>query len=80
MLWSAFQAVVMLVQNLYQRRRMYTRIALGKNNAMDVVSGESSGSQGQLFVLYPMLFSEWLSKGGGGAAVCAVDVRALLMP
>jgi len=58
MLWSAFQALVMLVQNRYQKRRMYTRIAMGKNSAMDVVSGESSGSAGQLMVLYPLLFSE----------------------
>eukprot|EP00878_Enallax_costatus_P034180 GHUV01037849.1.p1 GENE.GHUV01037849.1~~GHUV01037849.1.p1 ORF type:complete len:273 (-),score=56.85 GHUV01037849.1:444-1262(-) len=58
MLWSAFQAGVMLVQNRYQKRRMYTRIALGKNSAMDVVSGESSGSAGQLMVLYPLLFSK----------------------
>ena len=49
----------MLVQNLYQRRRMYTRIALGKNNAMDVVSGESSGSSGQLLLLYPLLLGKW---------------------
>ncbi|KAF8072837.1 CBR1 [Scenedesmus sp. PABB004] len=57
MLWSTFQAGVMLVQNRYQRRRMYTRIALGKNSAMDVVSGESSGSAGQLLLLYPLLFA-----------------------
>ncbi len=41
----------------YQRRRMYTRIALGKSSAMDVVGGESSASTGQLWVLYPMLFT-----------------------
>lgn len=58
MLWSTFQAIVMHVQNRYQKRRMYTRIALGKNSAMDVVSGESSGSAGQLLLLYPMLFSK----------------------
>eukprot|EP00882_Tetradesmus_deserticola_P008494 GHRQ01008957.1.p1 GENE.GHRQ01008957.1~~GHRQ01008957.1.p1 ORF type:complete len:185 (+),score=104.11 GHRQ01008957.1:1720-2274(+) len=57
MLWSTFQAGVMLVQNRYQKRRMYTRIALGKNSAMDVVSGESSGSAGQLLLLYPLLFT-----------------------
>ena len=34
---------------------MYTRIALGKNRAMDVVSGESSGERGQLLAIYPML-------------------------
>lgn len=64
MLWSAFQALVMLVQNRYQKRRMYTRIAMGKNSAMDVVSGESSGSTGQLMVLYPMLFREYLLGAG----------------
>lgn len=37
---------------------MYTRIALGKSSAMDVVSGESSGTSGQLLLLYPMLFGE----------------------
>ena len=37
--WSAAQGVVMILQNRYQRRRMYTRIALGRNAAMDVVSG-----------------------------------------
>ncbi len=58
MTWSAFQAIVMIVQNNYQRRRMYTRIALGKDTAMAVVSGESSGSTGQLLLLYPMLFGE----------------------
>lgn len=47
----------MMVQNRYQRRRMYTRIALGKNRAMDVVSGESSGGSGQLLILYPLLFA-----------------------
>ena len=36
---------------------MYTRIALGKNRAMDVVSGESSGGTGQLLFLYPLLFA-----------------------
>lgn len=56
LLWSSFQAMVMMVQNRYQRRRMYTRIALGKNSAMDVVGGESSGEQGQLMLLYPLLF------------------------
>jgi hypothetical protein len=61
MVWSAFQALVMLVQNRYQKRRMYTRIAMGKNSAMDVVSGESSGSAGQLMVLYPLLFSKSLA-------------------
>ena len=40
----------------YQRKRMYTRIALGKSSAMDVVGGESSGMPGQLIALLPGLF------------------------
>ena len=40
----------------YQRKRMYTRIALGKSSAMDVVGGESSGVRGQLLALLPGLF------------------------
>eukprot|EP00983_Pelagomonas_calceolata_P065031 1148411-Pelagomonas_calceolata.AAC.3 len=36
--------------------RGYTRIAMGKNTAMDVVTGESSGTSGQLLLLYPLLF------------------------
>lgn len=55
--WANMQAVVIVLQNRYQRRRMYTRIALGKNSAMDVIAGESSGGHGQLLLLYPMVFS-----------------------
>ena len=54
--WAMMQAAVMILQNRYQRRRMYTRIALGKNSAMDVISGEASGTFGQLSILYPVLF------------------------
>ena len=64
MVWNSFQAIVMMVQNRYQRRRMYTRIALGKNSAMDVVGGESSGGKGQLLLLYPMLFGECCGRNG----------------
>jgi hypothetical protein len=67
MLISCYQALVMLVQNRYQRRRMYTRIALGKNSAMDVVSGESSGMGGQLLLLYPLLFGAGVSPLLGSA-------------
>jgi hypothetical protein len=55
--WACLQAVVIILQNRYQRRRMYTRIALGKNSAMDVVAGESSGGSQGLLLLYPMLFA-----------------------
>jgi hypothetical protein len=50
------QGVAMLLQNRYQRQRLYTRIALGKAGRMDVVWGETAGVKGQLWVLYPLLF------------------------
>lgn len=51
------QGFMLMFQNTYQRKRMYTRIALGRNSAMDVVSGEASGGvSATLKVLYPMLF------------------------
>jgi hypothetical protein len=46
--------------------RRYTRIALGKSSAMDVVAGESSGGTGQLFILYPLLI-----RGSCLASACA---------
>ncbi|KAL1069552.1 hypothetical protein V6Z11_D12G274300 [Gossypium hirsutum] len=48
--------VAMLLQNRYQRRRLYTRIALGKAKRMDVVWGETAGLDSQLWVLCPILF------------------------
>ncbi|KAF3790391.1 Transmembrane protein [Nymphaea thermarum] len=54
--WAIMQGVAMLLQNRYQRQRLYTRIALGKARRMDVVWGETSGVQGQLWLLYPLLF------------------------
>ncbi|XP_022738308.1 transmembrane protein 120 homolog [Durio zibethinus] len=54
--WAMMQGVAMLLQNRYQRQRLYTRIALGKANRMDVVWGETAGVEGQLWVLYPILF------------------------
>lgn len=56
--WAWWQSLIMILQNRYQRKRLVTRIALGKAMAMDVVSGESSGNFGQLLLLYPLLF--WL--------------------
>ncbi|KAG0568013.1 hypothetical protein M758_7G176600 [Ceratodon purpureus] len=55
--WAVMQGVAMLLQNRYQRQRLYTRIALGKAGRMDVVWGETSGVKGQLWVLYPLLFT-----------------------
>ncbi|KXZ54292.1 hypothetical protein GPECTOR_5g379 [Gonium pectorale] len=87
LVWSVFQAAVMFVQNRYQRRRMYTRIALGRNSAMDVVAGESSGAAGQLVLLYPLLFTlqarlGWVGAGAAGQlaesrTVCQAAVREL---
>ncbi|OMO86792.1 TMPIT-like protein [Corchorus olitorius] len=69
--WAMMQGVAMLLQNRYQRQRLYTRIALGKHvttsypvvpgqgaiaNRMDVVWGETAGVDGQLWVLCPILF------------------------
>lgn len=36
---------------------MYTRIALGKDSSMDVVAGETVVSDGQVKIIYPMLFT-----------------------
>ncbi|KAL3653776.1 hypothetical protein CASFOL_003457 [Castilleja foliolosa] len=54
--WAIMQGVVMLLQNRYQRQRLYTRIALGKARRMDVVWGETAGVAGQLLLLCPILF------------------------
>ncbi|XP_072986322.1 uncharacterized protein [Typha latifolia] len=54
--WAMMQGVAMLLQNRYQRQRLYTRIALGKAKRMDVVWGETAGVEGQLWMLYPILF------------------------
>ena len=55
--WGMMQGATMLLQNRYQRRRMYTRIALGKSSAMDVVAGEASDADTELLLLYPILFA-----------------------
>eukprot|EP00850_Spirogloea_muscicola_P022199 SM000282S10602 [mRNA] locus=s282:30324:33227:+ [translate_table: standard] len=54
--WAIMQGAAMLLQNHYQRQRLYTRIALGKAGRMDVVWGEAAGVTGQLWLLYPVLF------------------------
>ena len=56
LVFTALQGAVMLVQNRYQRFRMYTRVAMGKASPMDVAGGEMSGNAGQLKLLYPLLF------------------------
>ncbi|XP_062196548.1 uncharacterized protein LOC133899568 [Phragmites australis] len=54
--WAIMQGFVMMLQNRYQRQRLYTRIALGKARRMDVVWGETAGVEGQLLLLCPLLF------------------------
>ncbi|PIN02781.1 putative membrane protein [Handroanthus impetiginosus] len=54
--WAIMQGVAMILQNRYQRQRLYTRIALGKASRMDVVWGETAGVEGQLLLLCPILF------------------------
>lgn len=51
---------------VFSNGHRYTRIALGKSRAMDVVGGESSGASGQLLLLYPML----LGGCGRGVRMC----------
>ncbi|GIM05554.1 hypothetical protein Vretimale_10012 [Volvox reticuliferus] len=80
LLWSVYQAVVMFVQNRYQRRRMYTRIALGRNTAMDVVAGEACGTSGQLLLLYPMLYTLQVLQFAIGAGVAWRTFPAFLSP
>jgi hypothetical protein len=70
--WSAAQGSVMLLQNSYQRKRTYTRIALGRASAMDVASGESGGTSGQLRLLFPLLFALQAAQAANGVAVLAV--------
>ncbi|KAL6857023.1 hypothetical protein ACP4OV_018405 [Aristida adscensionis] len=54
--WAIMQGFAMMLQNRYQRQRLYTRIALGKAKRMDVVWGETAGVEGQLLLLCPLLF------------------------
>uniref|UniRef100_A0A5B7AYX6 Transmembrane protein 120 n=1 Tax=Davidia involucrata TaxID=16924 RepID=A0A5B7AYX6_DAVIN len=54
--WAIMQGVAMLLQNRYQRQRLYTRIAMGKARRMDVVWGETAGVEGQIWLLCPILF------------------------
>ncbi|XP_047329030.1 transmembrane protein 120 homolog [Impatiens glandulifera] len=54
--WAIMQGVAMILQNRYQRQRLYTRIAMGKARRMDVVWGETAAVDGQLWLLAPILF------------------------
>nr|CAB3448512.1 unnamed protein product [Digitaria exilis] len=78
--WAIMQGIAMHLQNRYQRQRLRTRIALGKLNLtfittwqakrMDVVAGETAGVEGQLLLLYPVLFI---------LQVCGVNSKQFLL-
>mmetsp|Transcript_19788 Transcript_19788/g.64325 ORF Transcript_19788/g.64325 Transcript_19788/m.64325 type:complete len:354 (-) Transcript_19788:48-1109(-) len=55
--FSVLQGLIMFLQNKYQRKRLYTRIALGKASTMDIVGSQPSSLRGQLTILYPVLFT-----------------------
>ena len=75
--WAAAQGTVMLLQNSYQRKRTYTRIALGRASAMDVASGEAGGTSGQLRLLFPMLFALQAAQAANGVVVLSVAADSL---
>ena len=56
MVFNLLQGLVMFMQTHYQRKRLYTRIAMGKSSKMDVATADSSAGTGQLLILYPVLF------------------------
>ena len=50
---------------------------------MDVVSGESSGGQGQLLILYPLLFALQLLEmwiGGSASSLLVITVFLFVLP
>jgi hypothetical protein len=75
--WAAAQGCVMMLQNSYQRKRTYTRIALGRASAMDVASGEAGGTSGQLRLLFPLLFALQAVQATNGVVVLAVAAESL---
>lgn len=57
LVFGAIQGFVMLFQNNYQKKRLYTRKALGKARAIDVESSETLVEKPtDLKILIPMLF------------------------
>lgn len=76
LLWAAAQGAVMFLQNSYQRKRTYTRIALGRGSAMDVASG-APGTASQLRLLFPLLFALQLAQMHNGLVVLRVAAASL---
>ena len=76
LVFTALQGAVMLVQNRYQRFRMYTSVAMGKASPMDVAGGGMSGNAGRLKLLYPLLFGLQALQVYFGASVLVAVARA----
>ena len=74
--WAVMQAVVMLLQNRFQRRKLYTAIALGKAQVLDVVAGESSAYTGMMWLLYPVLYllQAWQVHTGAALLLYCVNI------
>ena len=75
--WALFQGCVFALQNSYQRKRTYTRIALGRGSAMDVASGEASvalASGSTLRALFPALYALQALQAHCGATVLAAGL------
>ncbi|KAL4557248.1 hypothetical protein LXL04_035421 [Taraxacum kok-saghyz] len=76
--WAIMQGIAMLLQNKYQRQRLYTRIALGKARRMDVVWGETAGVEGQLWFLCPMLFVLQVFEGYVGILLLKTAISGVI--
>ena len=75
--WAIMQGIAMHLQNRYQRQRLRTRIALGKAKRMDVVAGETAGVEGQLLLLYPVLFTLQVFEGYVGVLLLKTALHGL---
>jgi|APGre2960657444_1045066.scaffolds.fasta_scaffold01251_4 hypothetical protein len=76
-LWAAAQGCVFSLQNQYQRKRTYTRIALGRASSMEVASGEAAATSGQLRALFPALFALQAAQARAGWGLLAAGARGL---
>lgn len=76
--WAVMQGFAMMLQNRYQRQRLYTRIALGKAKRMDVVWGETAGVEGQLLLLCPILFLLQVFEGYVGFLLLRTAHRGII--
>jgi hypothetical protein len=77
LLLIVFQAVVMLFQTWNNRRRLYTRVAIGKAGLMDVAAGDSSiGAAGNIWLLYVVVFCFQFYEGYLGVSIIREYIHA----